>query len=55
MLEEFVQEIASRKDEPALEEGEKHHNFIRIVCRDVFPYSRSPLEHDTIWEKAICN
>jgi hypothetical protein len=54
MLKESPQEVVGRKAESA-PEGGKHHNLICVGCWDVFSSSRTPLEHDTIWEKAICN
>jgi hypothetical protein len=55
MLKESLQEVIGQKAESALEEGGKHHNLICVRCWDVFSNSRTPLEHDVIREKAICN
>jgi hypothetical protein len=55
MIEESMEEVAGRKTESTLEEWGKHHNLLGIGCRDVFPSSRTPLEHGAIREKAICN
>jgi hypothetical protein len=54
MLEESAQKIASRKAKSTLEGG-KHHDLIRIGCWDIFPSSRTPLEHGVIREKVVCN
>jgi hypothetical protein len=55
MLKKSPLEVIGRKAESTLEERAKHHNLICVGCWDVFPSSRTPLEHDTIWDKAICN
>jgi hypothetical protein len=55
VMKESAQEIIDWKAKSALEEGGEHYNFICIRCWDVLPSSRSPLEHDTIKEKAIFN
>jgi hypothetical protein len=55
MLKESPQEVIGRKTKSTLEEERKHHNLICVGCWDVFSSSRTPLEHGTIQEKAICN
>jgi hypothetical protein len=48
-----MKEVAGRVPESSLEERGKHHHLLRIGCGDVLPFSKSPLEHDTIWEKEV--
>jgi hypothetical protein len=55
VVKESTEEIVGRDAESTLKEREKHHNLIRIGCCDVFPSGRMPLQHDTVWEKAVHN
>jgi hypothetical protein len=45
VVQESVQEIAGREPESTLEEGGEHHNLFHVRCWDLFPVSRSSLEH----------
>jgi hypothetical protein len=55
VLKESVQEVTCQESKSPLEEGGEHHSFVGIGCREVYPYGRPPLEHNTIWEKVILN
>jgi hypothetical protein len=55
MIEESAEKVSSRKAESVLEEGGEHHNLICIECWDVFPNSRTPVQHRAVREKVIHN
>jgi hypothetical protein len=38
-----------------LEEGGEHNNLICIGCGEVFTDGRTPLQHNVVWDKVICN
>jgi hypothetical protein len=38
-----------------LEEGRKHHNLVRVGCKNVFAGSGTTLLHDTFREKVVRN
>jgi hypothetical protein len=54
VIKEFAKEITGREAESALKGG-KHHNFICIGCRMIFANGGTPLQHDTVWVKVVCN
>jgi hypothetical protein len=54
VVKESAEEITGREAESVLKGG-KHHNFIHIGCGKVFVDGRTPLQHDTVWEKVVRN
>jgi hypothetical protein len=55
MINKTTEEVASWEAKSAFEERREHHNLIRIVCGNVFPSGRMPLQHGTVQEKVIHN
>jgi hypothetical protein len=53
VIKESTEETTTREAEIALKEGRKHHNFICIGCRKIFPSNRVPLQHCAVWEKVV--
>jgi hypothetical protein len=51
VVQESVEEIIDRETKPTLKEGDEHHNFICVGCRNVLVGGRVPLQHNVVWEK----
>jgi hypothetical protein len=53
VLKDAAKEITGGKPKSPLKERRKHYDFLHIGCWDILSFSRSPLEHSSIWEKVI--
>jgi hypothetical protein len=55
VVKKSAEEITSRESKPALEEREKHHNFVCIGCGNVFSGGGPSLQHGAVRKKMVCN
>jgi hypothetical protein len=55
VIEQATKEIAARNSKSPLEEGFRHHNFSGVRGRNIFTFSRPPLEYGSCRNKAILN